>query len=194
MNVIVGLGNPGEHHADRHNIGFMVVDRLAERIGAAPATKRFDGLCAHGRLEGRDVLLVKPQTFMNASGDCVGPIARYHHIELADVLVIHDEMDLPFGQLRLKRGGSAAGHNGVRSIVAGLGSEEFVRLRVGVGRPGGQWGSGRGQVVSHVLSPFSDEDAARLPSTIDDAADAVQAVLAHGLSAAMNTVNRRIVR
>jgi len=193
MSSIVGLGNPGEHHADRHNMGFMVVDRLAERAGVALSTKRFDGLYARGRLEGQDVLLVKPQTSMNASGDCVGPLARYHHIEPASVIVVHDEMDLPFGQLRLKRGGSAGGHNGLKSIIEALGTEEFVRLRVGVGRPGGAWGTGRGHVVSHVLSPFSDEEAARLPAYVDHAADAVRAVLAQGLSATMNVVNRRSV-
>jgi PTH1 family peptidyl-tRNA hydrolase len=169
----------------------MVADLLAERAGASIDTRSFKGLLGRGRIGGEDVWLLKPQTYMNDSGQCVASVAGYYRIAPVDVVVVHDDMDLAFGRLRLKRGGGAGGHNGVRSIETHLGTADFVRVRIGVGRPAGEWGGERGKVVSHVLSPFSDAEAREVPQLVDRAAAAVEAVLTQSLQDAMNAFNRR---
>ena len=156
MKLICGLGNPGaEHTGDRHNAGYLVVDRLASRVGIALDMGKFDGRFGAGRLGAQRVLLLKPETYMNLSGQSVGAAARFYKVAPTDVLVVHDELDLPFGRLQLKSGGGTAGHNGLKSILLGLGEESFARLRVGVGKP-----EGKQKVVGHVLSSFSAEERA----------------------------------
>jgi len=154
MKLWVGLGNPGAKYAhNRHNIGFMAVERIAGDHGFGPWKARFQGLVAEGHLGGEKLLLLKPQTFMNLSGQAVGEAMRYHKIEPADVTVFHDELDLAPGKCRLKQGGGAAGHNGLRSIIGHVG-EGFARVRLGIGHPG------RKDLVSpYVLHDFARADA-----------------------------------
>lgn len=190
--LVVGLGNPGERYAGtRHNAGFMVLDELAARTGGSFKTRKAPGGASgagadvvEGRLAGRSVVLAKPRSFMNESGGPVAAVARFYKIAPEQVIVVQDELDLPFGTLRLKRGGSEGGHNGIRSVVASLGSPEFVRVRVGIGRP-----PGRRDAVEHVLRDFSTVERRELPLLIDQAADAVEAVLTDGLEAAQNRFN-----
>ncbi|TMK70460.1 MAG: aminoacyl-tRNA hydrolase [Actinobacteria bacterium] len=182
--LVVGLGNPGREHArDRHNVGWMVVDELARRYGASWKGK-FSGQLAEIRVDGHRVALLKPETYMNESGRSVGGAARFYKVEPDAVLVIHDEIDLDHGRLQARRGGGLAGHNGLRSIAAHLGSQEFLRLRVGVGRPGR--GDARAP-ADYVLSPFTpDQDAEDL---VTRAADAVETLDAEGLDRAQAKFN-----
>lgn len=185
MHLVVGLGNPGPRYAkNRHNVGFMVVEALGAAAGAS-FREKFSGRFAKVSLRGRDVVLLEPGTFMNRSGDAVREAMGFFRVPLADLLVVHDELDLAFGTVKLKQGGGTAGHNGLRSIVAQCGGPEFARLRVGIGRPE------VGTVHDWVLSDFSPPASAELPSVLDEATRAVEAVIVEGISAAMNTVNAR---
>lgn len=184
--LVVGLGNPGRQYRDtRHNVGFMVVDELARRCGASFRGK-FTGDIAEARVDGARIGLLKPITYMNESGRSVGPAIRFYKVPLEDVLVVHDEVDLPTGRLQLRLGGGLAGHNGLRSIVAAVGSQEFGRLRVGVGRP--ERGDPR-PIADYVLSAFAPHDD--VEAIVVAAADAVEAVVRDGLDAAQNRVNER---
>src|SRR5881394_1969277 len=177
--LVVGLGNPGrEYVGHRHNVGWMVVDELARRHGASWKGK-FNGQVAELRLDGHRVALLKPETFMNESGRSVGAAARFYKVEPDAVLVIHDEIDLESGRLQARRGGGLAGHNGLRSLAQHLGTQDFLRLRIGVGRPG------RGDprpVKDWVLSPFAPEEDA--DALVTRAADAVETIVREGLEAA----------
>jgi peptidyl-tRNA hydrolase, PTH1 family len=187
VKLICGLGNPGaEHSGDRHNAGYLVVDRLASRAGIALDTAKFEGRFGAGRLGAERVLLLKPETYMNLSGQSVGAAARFYKVAPTDVLVVHDELDLPFGRLQLKSGGGTAGHNGLRSILAGLGEESFARLRIGVGKP-----EGKQKVVGHVLSSFSAEERGLLPELLERAADAAAGWATLPLGEAMTRFNRK---
>ena len=187
MHLVVGLGNPGPRYAgNRHNVGFMVVERLAERLGAGPWRDKFKGRLAEGRRGGDKVLLLQPQTFMNVSGESVQPAVAFYKLPLQRLLVVHDELDLPFGTLRLKVGGGTAGHNGLRSLVRHLGSGDFCRLRVGIGRP-----TGKQRVEQFVLSDFDAAERAELPDLLERAAAALLLALEQGVARAMNTVNAR---
>ena len=160
--LVVGLGNPGAAYADnRHNIGYMAVDAIARRHRWAPFHRRFQGEVAEGVLDGRKILVLKPTTYMNDSGRAVSTTARFFKLAPADVLVFHDEIDLAAGKLRVKRGGGHAGHNGLRSITAHLGSD-FRRVRLGIGHPGS-----KDQVVGHVLKDFAKADAVWLEPLLD---------------------------
>ena len=182
--LVVGLGNPGRRHErDRHNVGFMVVDELARRHGGTFKAK-FSGRIAEVRLEGRRLALLEPDTYMNESGRSVQPAAAFYKTPLEHLLVVHDEVDLELGRLQARLGGGLAGHNGLRSIAGRLGSPEFLRLRVGVGRPG------RGDpraVADFVLAPFApDEDAEAL---VGRSADAVESLLRLGLEESQRLFN-----
>lgn len=185
MKLIVGLGNPGDRYRwTRHNIGFAVLDELARRAGvemdAAPAAS---GDALVGRWRARDVLLAKPLTFMNASGEAVGGLLRYYRIEPIDLLVVVDEAQLPLGRLRARAHGSAGGHNGLKSIVAHVG-DEFSRLRIGVGR-----GDERRDLADHVLARFDQTEAAEVERMTVRAADAVETFITSGIAAVMNEYN-----
>lgn len=194
MILVVGLGNPGDRYRDtRHNVGFLVIDLLAERWGRPAWRSKFQAETAQvdvpsGRGVGARAVLLKPQTFMNLSGQSVQPAAAFFKVEPADVVVVHDELDLPFGQVRLKAGGGDAGHNGLKSITQRLGTNGYTRLRVGIGRPPADF---RGSGADYVLQAFSPAEQADLPSVVGGAADAVEMFAREGLSAAMNIVNRR---
>jgi len=185
--MVVGLGNPGSEYAQsRHNAGFMAVDTIAERHGVTRWKEEQRALTATYLHAGEKIMLVKPQTFMNLSGEAVGPLARYYRIDPADVYVIYDDMDLPVGQLRIRVKGSDGGHNGMKSVIAHLGTKDYPRLRVGVGRPAPGW-----SVIDHVLAMPREEDAAAFQEGIAAAAAAVDAIAELGLDVAMNRCNPR---
>jgi PTH1 family peptidyl-tRNA hydrolase len=179
--VVVGLGNPGQEYAGtRHNIGQMVVDELARRAGVSLSSHRKTHTrTATVRLAGQPVALAVPMSYMNLSGGPVSSLAKYQSATPESVIVVHDELDIPFGTVRLKRGGGSAGHNGLKDITKALGTPDYVRVRVGIGRP-----PGRMDAASFVLKPFSAAERKELDMLIVDAADAVESVLELGLEAA----------
>ena len=187
MKLIVGLGNPGSEYRDtRHNVGFQVVDELQRRYGlewAMAPSQVPDALIAK-RYGADPLLLAKPLTYMNRSGEAVGALARYYGIESEDLLIVVDEASLPFGKLRARARGSAGGHNGLKSVVQGLGTNEFPRLRLGVGR-----GDDRRDLSDHVLSRFGADERAALESFITRAADAAGMFAAEGILKVMNEFN-----
>lgn len=182
--LIVGLGNPGREHRDnRHNIGFMAVDRLAERYGISMGKVQNRAITGNGRIGGQSVILVKPQTFMNLSGDAVGPLARYYKVPPANVLVIYDELDLPFGSVRLREKGGSGGHNGMKSIINHLGND-FPRLRLGIGRPPGKM-----PPSAWVLQDFGKDEAVTADAMLDTAVAATYTYLSEGINLAMTRHN-----
>jgi PTH1 family peptidyl-tRNA hydrolase len=182
--LIVGLGNPGkEYQETRHNVGFRVIDLLAERHGIELRKHRHQSVYGEGRIAENAVLLAKPLTYMNLSGAAVAALARYHGITPGDVLVLCDDVNLPLGRLRLRTKGSAGGHNGLKSIIGSLGTDEFPRLRIGVGAPAGQ------PMVEHVLGRFNRREAEIIATVLPAAADAVELSLREGIEAAMNRYN-----
>lgn len=187
MTLIVGLGNPGpKYAATRHNVGFLVVDRFAG--SGAHWVRAHQGFCTTIEVDGRRVRLLKPETFMNRSGESVAAASAFFKVPTKDVLVVHDELDLPFGQIRLKQGGGHAGHNGLKSVDSALGSSDFCRLRVGIGRPGAEFS---GAAADYVLSGFAAEELKLLPDVLDEGSQALGLAIRLGLAAAMNQVNRR---
>ena len=186
--LIVGLGNPGsQYETTRHNAGFMVADVLAGRIGAKFSShKKSNSDIVTARLGDRSVIVAKPRTFMNLSGQPVAALARFYSVEPADIVVVHDELDIDFGAIRLKLGGGEGGHNGLRSITQHLGTKDYLRVRVGVGRP-----PGRMDPASYVLKPFSSAERKDLGVICEEAADAAELVLRVGLEAAQNQVHPR---
>lgn len=189
MFLIVGLGNPERKYAgNRHNVGFMVVDALATNAASEPFRAKFSGELARARLGKEEALLFKPQTFMNLSGDAVQPCAAFHKIEPASIVVVHDELDVPFGEVRVKVGGGHAGHNGLRSIMQRLGTADFARVRVGIGRPAADF---KGDVADWVLSDFSGNERSELENCLQAAEKSVLDIAARGLAAAMTTSNAR---
>jgi PTH1 family peptidyl-tRNA hydrolase len=180
--LIAGLGNPGADYAgNRHNVGFLVADALAARIGARFRASKFRTTAAEGNLGGLPVVIVKPLTFMNDSGSAIAGLSGYYRVPADRIVVIHDELDLPFGTIRLKRGGGNNGHNGLRSVTASLRTREFYRVRVGIGRP-----PGRMDPAAYVLRDFSAAERKELPLVVERAADAVEMLLARGLAATQN--------
>jgi peptidyl-tRNA hydrolase, PTH1 family len=187
---VVGLGNPGPGYAgNRHNVGAMVLDELAARSGVklSPGKgPRARALSAEGRLAGRRVVLARPTTYMNESGGPVRGLLDYHSIPLTDLVVIHDELDIPFASVRLKRGGGEGGHNGLRSITRSTGGKDYLRVRVGIGRP-----PGRQDPADFVLRDFSATERKELDLLIAEAADATEVLLERGLEPAQNEVHPR---
>ncbi len=182
--IVVGLGNPGSRYQKtRHNIGWMVLDRLADRLGVAGRAKAKDAAATvRGRLGGDELILVKPMTYMNASGEAVRKVLARERAPLADVLVVVDDMSLPLGKLRMKSRGSAGGHNGLRSIIGEMGTESFARLRVGIGTP-------QGAAVKHVLGDFEHAEQRHLEVILDAAADAVELWASDGPDTVANRWN-----
>ncbi len=185
--LVVGLGNHApEYAANRHNAGFMVADLIAERIGARFKSHRARAEVAEGRLAGSPVTIAKPRSFMNLSGRPVGALRDFYKIPPDRIVVVHDELDLPFGTLRVKLGGGDNGHNGLRSITQALGTGDYYRVRFGIGRP-----PGRMDPAAFVLRDFSPPQRRELPLLIDRAADAVETLLQKGLVTAQNVFNVR---
>jgi PTH1 family peptidyl-tRNA hydrolase len=184
--LVVGLGNPGPQYAKtRHNLGFMVADILAARLGASfKVHKRSGAEVATGRLGHRPVVLAKPRVFMNEAGRQVGPLAKFYSVTPGDVIVIHDELDIDFGRVRLKIGGGEGGHNGLRSVANALGTKDFQRVRIGIGRP-----PGRKDPAAFVLEPFSAAERAEVPTLCELAADACELLVEVGVETAQNQVH-----
>lgn len=180
--LVVGLGNPGpDYAASRHNAGFMVLDALAHRLGGRFTAHRGRADAVTGTIDGVAVVLVKPKTFMNLSGGPVASLRDFYKVSVDRIVVVHDELDLPFGTVRLKRGGGDGGHNGLRSITAALGGPDYLRVRVGIGRPPGRMDPAR-----YVLRPFGTTERPHLELTVDRGADAVESLLVDGLDQAQN--------
>ncbi|MDH3999286.1 MAG: aminoacyl-tRNA hydrolase [Desulfuromonadales bacterium] len=188
LKLITGLGNPGNKYAEtRHNIGFMVASQLAERAGIALKRKGHQGFYGAGRVAGEQTTILLPQTYMNRSGDSVVSACRSLGVPPGDLIVVHDEIDLPFGCLKVKVGGGHGGHNGLRSIVSTSGGDKsFVRLRMGVGRP-----PEGGDVSKHVLSRFNVAERKSLNAFIDTAAEALEMLVVSGPESTMNSYNNR---
>jgi PTH1 family peptidyl-tRNA hydrolase len=187
VRLVVGLGNPGSDYANtRHNAGFLVVDEVAAAWSISIHQKKFNAELGRGRVEGIDAILVKPQAYMNRSGLPVRQVADYYKISYQDMLVIHDDIDLEFGRLKIKVKGGHGGHNGVRSLIDALGEDAFVRLRVGVGRSGAE-----GNVVNHVLGTFNRHEKASLEKVVQRAREAVETILCEGAKEGMNRFNDR---
>ncbi|NKY88650.1 aminoacyl-tRNA hydrolase [Nocardia veterana] len=184
--LVVGLGNPGaEYERTRHNAGFLVADVLAERIGGRFTVHKKSGAdLVEARLDGRKVLLAKPRSYMNVSGRPVAALARFFSVPATEIIVVHDELDLPFGTVRLKRGGGEGGHNGLRSISNALSTKDYLRVRFGVGRP-----PGRQDPADFVLKPFSAAERKEVPVLVEQAADAVELLLRVGLETAQNQLH-----
>jgi PTH1 family peptidyl-tRNA hydrolase len=184
--LVVGLGNPGpRYETTRHNLGFLVADILADRIGSGfKVHKRSGAEVATGRLDGRPIVLAKPRVYMNESGRQVGPLANFYSVAPADVIAIHDELDIDFGRIRLKLGGGEGGHNGLRSVASALGTKDFQRVRIGIGRP-----PGRKDPATYVLENFSAAERQEVGTICEQAADATELLVQLGLETAQNTVH-----
>ncbi|MEJ2006676.1 MAG: aminoacyl-tRNA hydrolase [Acidobacteriota bacterium] len=188
VKLIVGLGNPGfEYHLTPHNLGFMAVDRLGEICGAEVSRREGRAAIAPTKLDGERVVLAKPQTFMNLSGMAVSGLLQRFDVPVDDLLVLVDDVDLPLGSLRIRRKGSAGGHNGLKSVIGALGTDRFTRIRMGVGpeRP-------VEDLVSYVLAPFRKKDLEAVAEMLDQAVQAVRVILREGAEKAMNLFNRRV--
>ncbi len=186
MKMFAGLGNPGAEYATtRHNVGFMLADALAARWDATAWRTKQDALVAEARLGAEKILLVKPLTYMNESGRAVGPLLSWYKLGASDLIVAHDDIDLPVGTIRLRKKGSAGGHNGMKSILYHVKDENFPRVRIGVGHPAHE----HDQVIRHVLSPFSGEDALKIREAIDYLLPAVESIVTEGIDLAMNKYN-----
>lgn len=185
MRLIVGLGNPGTRYRDTpHNAGFRACDRFVERHRLGPAAHKFGGAFYRGRVAGRDVGVLEPETFMNLSGESVADALRYLPVEAEDLIVLFDDMDLPLGRVRIRPRGGAGGHNGVRSLIEHVHTQDFARIRIGVGRP-----AGRTSATGHLLGRVRGEDRENFEKTVDRAVEAVEAVLDCGVDEAMNRFN-----
>lgn len=191
MIVIAGLGNPGREYSNtRHNAGFMVIDRLAEKYGIDVSEKKHKGLIGKGVMEGQKVILVKPQTFMNLSGECIREVSDYFKPDIStEVIVVYDDITLDVGGIRVRKKGSAGGHNGMKNIISLLGTEEFHRVRVGIGEK-----PSRMDLADWVLGHFKKEDEENLKSAVDEACEAVKLIMAGQTDEAMNIYNRKVER
>ena len=184
MKLIVGLGNPGkEYENTRHNVGFMVMNRLADVMNFSISTSKFKGEYTKFKYKGEDIVLLKPMTYMNNSGESVIQVMNYFKIDVSDLLVIYDDMDMPTGKLRLRQSGSAGGHNGVKSIIAHVGTQSFQRIRVGIDK------HPRIKVVDYVLGRFSKDEQPLIDEGIENAVKAIETYLDKDFIAAMNAFN-----
>ncbi len=185
MILVVGLGNPGkEYTLTKHNVGFLVVDELGKRVGIDIKKDKFQSLCGEGFLEGNKILLLKPQTYMNRSGGAVSSASDFYKIPPENIIVIHDEMDISLGRIMIRPGGGSAGNNGIKSIISSLGSKDFIRVRIGIGKP-----NAKADGANHVLSNFSKSESIMMEESIQTAADAVLEIINNGLEKAMNKYN-----
>lgn len=185
MYIIAGLGNPGKQYENtRHNVGFCVIDILADRMGVCVDEKKHKGLCARGTLEGEKVVLLKPQTFMNLSGESVRAAADFYKVEQEHILVIYDDVSLEPGQLRIRGKGSAGGHNGIKNIIAHLGTQEFPRVKVGVGEKPREM-----DLADYVTSRFSQGEQKMMDEAFREAANGAAMIIGKGIDAAMNHFN-----
>jgi peptidyl-tRNA hydrolase, PTH1 family len=182
--LVIGLGNPGrEYERSRHNLGFLVLDELARRQGRRFSDRAAKSLTTRTQIDSQELVLAKPQTMMNLSGQAVKALRAKYNVPLDRVLIVHDDLDLPFGRLRVRRGGSSAGNHGMDSVIESLGTRDVARFRVGIGRPPGNG-------VDYVLSPFTESERGQLPEIVARVADAVEVAVNQGLERAMTDFNR----
>ena len=188
MYVIAGLGNPGrEYEGTRHNVGFMTLDALADKYNIDVREKAFKGLIGKGMIEGNKVILVKPQTYMNLSGESVRELVNYYKVDPeSELIVVYDDISLAPGQIRIRKKGSAGGHNGIKNIIANLGTDHFMRVKVGVGEKPKNW-----DLADYVLSPFTKDERPLVNLAIEHAAKAIEQMLNGDVDAAMNEYNRK---
>jgi len=187
MKIVVGLGNPGKkYERTRHNAGFMAVDELSRSLDVDITQDKYEALIGRARIDLQDVFLLKPQTYMNESGRAVAAIMRDTYRSVTDLIVLHDDLDIPLGYVRIKSGGGHGGHNGLRSIIEYLGSSEFIRVRIGIGRP-----STDKDAVGYVLSSFGAEEREAAAFALNKAVDAVKTIIREGPIRAMNIVNQK---
>ena len=188
MYVIAGLGNPGrEYEGTRHNVGFMTLDALADKYNIDVREKAFKGLIGKGMIEGNKVILVKPQTYMNLSGESVRELGNYYKVDPeSELIVVYDDISLAPGQIRIRKKGSAGGHNGIKNIIANLGTDHFMRVKVGVGEKPKNW-----DLADYVLSPFTKDERPLVNLAIEHAAKAIEQMLNGDVDAAMNEYNRK---
>ena len=185
MYLIVGLGNPeAEYGKTRHNMGFNTINKIAERYHINVNKTKFQGLSEVGTIEGQKVILVKPQTYMNLSGECVKPFVDFYKIEKENILVIYDDIDIEPGKIKTRKKGSSGGHNGMKSIIQMIGTEEFPRIRIGIGRP-----AHSGDEINHVIGAIPEDEIPLLDKGIEKAKDAVMEILKNGVDIAMNKFN-----
>ena len=192
VRLIAGLGNPGiKYTGNRHNIGFMCVDRFAHDNNLSFTRSNSRAKIAEGRIAGHDIVIAKPQTFMNNSGESVGRLVRKFKVKFDNLIIVHDDLDLPLGKIRIRLGGSSGGHKGINSIVQHIGNQEFIRVRVGIGRPNGQetHENGEDDVINHVLGDFTAEEKTIMQEVIPCVSEALQCLLTDGLTEAMNKYN-----
>ncbi|HHW57551.1 MAG TPA: aminoacyl-tRNA hydrolase [Clostridia bacterium] len=183
MYIIAGLGNPGrEYERTRHNVGFMVIDELAKKLGIRVTKLKFKSLVGEGNVKGEKIILLKPQTFMNLSGEALYEAVNFYKINLENVIVVYDDKDLDVGKIRIRKKGSSGGHNGMNSIIYLLNSEEFPRVRIGIGNPGED-------LVNHVLGEFTEEEKKIIKQATEKAAEAVIDIIENGIEHAMNKFN-----
>jgi PTH1 family peptidyl-tRNA hydrolase len=187
VKIIVGLGNPGiPYEWSRHNIGFLVVNRLAEIHHILVGTRRFKSLFGKGSIDSEPVILAKPMTYMNRSGEAVAKIAPFFQVGMKDLIVIHDDLDLPFGKLRIKQRGGDGGHQGIRSVIESMGGNNFLRLKVGIGRPPEEM-----DPAKYVLTSFSNKEKSSLDEALTRAAECLAVILHEGIETAMNRYQKR---
>lgn len=186
MKVIIGLGNPGtKYEGTRHNIGFEVIDYLSTTLNIPLSSSKFNAIYGSGNVQEEKVLLVKPSTYMNLSGEAVKPLMQFYKVDISDIIVIYDDLDLPVGKIRLRTKGSAGGHNGVKSIIQHLGTEQFNRLRIGIDRPPKGW-----EVINYVLGRFTEEEQQIMEETVKKASEACQEWFAKPFLEVMNLYNK----
>jgi PTH1 family peptidyl-tRNA hydrolase len=185
VKVMVGLGNPGfQYKKTRHNVGFMVIDHLSKTLSIPVKKKKFNAVFGMGTVDGEKTVLLKPQTYMNASGDAVRPFLDYYGLSIEDLVVIYDDLDLPAGKIRLRQTGGSGGHNGVKSLIAHLGTKDFKRIRIGIGHPGVQ-----GTVIDYVLKPFSKAEKQAVSDAVERAAAACGKWVSEPFARVMNDYN-----
>lgn len=187
MILVAGLGNPGSEYAStKHNLGYLTVDEIGKRAGIDLKKKKFSGIYGEGTFNNDKLILLKPETYMNRSGESVSTAVSFYHIPAENIIIVHDELDLPAGTVRIKAGGGSAGHKGVMSVMGELGSGDFIRVRIGIGKPREKKGT-----VSHVLTKFNKEESELVSESVLRAADAVLEIIQQGLQKAMNKYNVR---
>lgn len=185
MYLIIGLGNPEEEYSKtRHNMGFNAINKIAEQYGLKVNKNKFQGLYESAIIEGQKVLLIKPQTYMNLSGECVKQFVDFYKIQKEEILVIYDDMDIEPGKIKIRKKGGPGGHNGMKSIIKMLGTEEFARIRVGIGRP-----EHNGDEINYVIGAIPEEEIPKLNEGVENAKEAVIEVLKNGIDSAMNKLN-----
>jgi len=190
MKLIVGLGNPGkEYSGNRHNIGFLCINYLAKTSGITLDSKKGKARLGEGMIAGTKVALAKPQTYMNLSGQSVNQLMQKYYLSIDDLIVIQDDLDLPLGKIRIRRNSSAGGHNGIKSIIAQLGTQDFVRIKVGISRPQREGEPVMDTIVDYVLGNFDRDDKKMVEEMIEKVAEAVNCLITEGLTATMNKYN-----